>query len=199
MNLMAKMRNWKHNRSHSEKGVAAVEFALTLPIWITLLLGTADGTYCLLVNERADRIAYSVTDITTQYSTVSLANLSDIVQAASQLMQPINFTSNGTVIITSIYQPPGQIPLICWQYTGGGSLSRVSKIGKWNGAATCTNGNAASMPNGLTLNDNENVVITEVYYIFTPLFLSANLFSAGDIYRIAIYKPRISPLITPPT
>lgn len=192
MNLITNVRRWRSARLPAplQKGVAAVEFALTLPIWITLLLGAMDGSYCLIINERVDRIAYSVTDIVTQYKNITISNLNDITLAAGELMQPFSFGANGVVIVTSIYKPPGQNPTIRWQYTGGGSLVASSQIG--------TTGSSPVMPSGLVINDNDNVIVSEVFYKFDPLFLSAELFSAGTIYRTAVYKPRLSPLITPP-
>jgi hypothetical protein len=175
----------------NRRGMAAVEFALTLPIWMTLLLGTVDGSYCMLVNEKTDRIAYTVTDIVTQYQSITLANLADITQAASQEMNPFIFGSNGLVIVTSVYKPAGKAPTICWQYSGGGTLVQVSRIG--------TTGGAATLPNGLVLNDNDNVIISEVYYNFTPMFINSGLFTNNLVYRIAVYKPRLSPLINTPT
>ena len=184
-------QRWDRMRNAARRGLAATEFALTLPIWVTMLLGASDGAYCMLINEKADRIAYSVTDIVSQYQTITIANLQDIVQASSQLMQPFPFTNKGVVIITSVYQPSGGSPTICWQYTGGGTLSKTSQIGSSGGRAT--------LPNGLTLNDNDNVIISEVYYNFTPMFINAGLLSANTVYRVAIYKPRLSPLTVPPT
>ncbi len=177
--------------NRARRGLAAVEFALTMPIWMALVLGSADAGFFLLVNERCDRIAYSVTDIVTQYQTVTLANLSDIVKAAGQLMNPIPFTSNGIVIVTSVFQPTTGSPVVKWQYAGGGTLTKTSQIG--------TTGGAATLPNGLVLNANDNVIISEVYYNYTPLFVNAGYFHAGSVYRVAIYKPRLSPLVTPPT
>jgi len=177
--------------SRRRRGIAAVEFALSLPIWITLLIGVTDGAYCLLVNEKVDRIAYSVTNIVTEYQTITISNLKDILQAASQLMQPFSFGSNGVVIVSSIYKPTGQTPVIEWQYSGGGTLTKTSQIG--------TTGSAPTLPNGLTLNDNDNVIVSEVYYNFSPLFFNYGLISTNTIYRVAIYKPRLSPLINPPT
>lgn len=194
MNLIKSLTALRHLKTRNRKfqrGIAAAEFALTLPIWITLMLGAADGTYCMLVNEKADRIAYSVTDIVTQYQTITQANLNDIIQASSQLMQPFPFANNGIVIVSSVYKPPGQTPYICWQYSGGGTLVQNSKIG--------TTGGAPSLPNGLTLNDNDNVIISEVYYNFTPMFINEGLFKSNQVYRVGIYKPRLSPLITTPT
>jgi hypothetical protein len=181
--------------------VAAIEFALSLPILITLVLGLGDGTYFLLVSERTDRIAYSVTDIVTQYQSITLANLSTIFMAAPQLMKPFTFGSNGTVIVTSVWQPPGGVPTVCWQYSGGGSLSGMtSKVGPANNSsANCTGGPAATLPNGLTLNDNDNVIISEVYYNFKPLFLNVGPIGSYLLYRVAVYKPRLSLLTQAPT
>ena len=189
-------------RHHQKRtAIAAIEFALTLPIWVAFLLGLGDGTYCLLVNERTDRIAYSVTDIVTQYQVVTLNNLNNIVMAAGQLMEPFPFGSSGIVIITSIWQPPGGVPIVCWQYEGGGSLTGVaSQIGSPNNQSTnCTQGPKAALPNGLTLNDNDNIIITEVYYNFLPLFVNAGPMIANTIYRTAVYKPRLSLLTQAPS
>lgn len=201
MNLIAKLRatRLKTKSKLLICGIAAVEFALTLPIWITVLLGTADGTYYLLINEKVDRIAYSITDIVTQYKVVTVSNLDDIARAASELMQPITFGSNGVIIVSSIYRPSGDVPRICWQYTGGGTMNGTSQVGTANGAASCSNGSAATLPAGLTLNNNDNIIMTEVYFNFSPMFLFTELFPAKQLYRYAIYKPRLSPLVTPPT
>jgi len=199
--------------ARARRGVAAVEFALTLPIWTTLLLGAGDGSYYMLVSERTDRIAYSVTDIVTQYQSISLANLNDILLASGQLMQPFSATDafgNPTVIVvvSSVYQAPGSTPRICWQYTnytshGGAPPPQPnSKIGNYVGYATppgCAAGAVATLPNGLTLNDNDNVIISEVFYDYKPLFVYQGLFPGNTIYRTAVYKPRLSPLIVPPT
>ena len=196
MNRLAKFtRMWQARRNFRHRqGIAALEFALTLPVWITLILGMGDGAYYLLVNEKSDRIAYSVTDIVTQYQTVTIANLNDIVSATSQLMKPFPFSSQGVVIITSIYKPSGQTAKICWQYTGGGSLVQTSKIG--------TTGGVPTLPQGLQLNDNENVIVSEVFYNFSPLFVGAGTFDsfgASALYHIAVYKPRLSQLINQPS
>ena len=178
-------------RWRPQRGVAATEFALALPIWIAMLLGCMDGAYMMLLSQRVDRIAYSVTDIVTQSERVTLADLDKILLAAGQLMQPFTFGTDGVVIITSLNKPAGQGTQICWQHIGGGSLARGSKVG--------TPGHTPSMPHGLVLNDNENVIVAEVYYAFAPMFLNAGILSATDIYRVAIYKPRLSQLCTSPT
>jgi len=189
MNRMNKA--WARLGANREKGTVAIEFALALPIWLTLLLGGFDSAYLMIVSQRVDRVAYSVTDIVTQQETVTNDDLDTILLAAGELMQPFTFGTRGVVIVTSLYKPSGEATRISWQYTGGGVLARASKIG--------TVGSTPTLPNGLSLNDNENVIAAEVYYVFDPMFINAGPLESGDLYRVAVYKPRLSPLITPPT
>ena len=80
-------------------------------------------------------------------------------------------------------------PVVNWQYVGGGSLSRASLIGVVNGNAT--------LPAGLTLNVKDNVIVAEVFYRPTPIFLTES-WAATEIYKSAIFKPRLGALTTPP-
>ena len=73
------------------------------------------------------------------------------------------------------------------------------RYGLVKASAIGTTGGVPSLPNGLTLNDNDNVIISEVYYNFTPMFLNFGLLHANTVYRVAMYKPRLSQLIVPPT
>lgn len=195
-------KNAKARKAHGRKGIVSLEFALMLPIWIVLLLGVVDGCYFLLINERVDRISYTVTDIVTQYKVITRNDLRDITTAAGELMDPIDFESNGYVIVSSVFQT-AYGPVLKWQYFTG-TAQCVSKIGT-------VVGGAAALPNNMTaLNQNDNVIITEVCYNFTPLFLmsascdpmsysSSGLCFPTSLYRAAVFKPRLCPLTNPPT
>jgi hypothetical protein len=182
--------NLRGARRRNQRGVAALEFALMLPILMVMLLGAMDVTRYMLYQQKVDRIAFTVTDLVTQSQSVTTAKMNDIALAAAQIMQPFAFGASGVIIVSSIYKDPNQAyPVIRWQYTGGGTLARGSKIGNVNGTPT--------LPNGLTLNDKDNVIITESYYRFTPLFNSGYT-PETDIYKVAIYKPRLGTLLSLP-
>jgi hypothetical protein len=68
-------------------------------------------------------------------------------------------------------------------------LDRSSVVGSSGGYAT--------LPNSFTLNDEENVVISEVYFRYSPYF-SASIFTEKDVYRTAIFKPRFGALTSVP-
>lgn len=187
LTMITKLRHlWK-----TESGIAAIEFALMLPVLLTLFLGGFEMSRYVLIHQKAEKVAYTVTDVTTQFDSVTNAELAQVLTAATQLMLPYTFGADGVVIITSVYQS-GTVnpPVVKWRYTGGGTLARTSQIGSVNGYAT--------LPQNLTLNDKDNVIVAEVYYRFRPVFASRVL-ATSDIYKTAVYKPRLGVLTTPPT
>jgi Flp pilus assembly protein TadG len=175
--------------NHSRRGIAATEFALALPVLIVMLLGALDLTRFMLFHQKIERISYSTADVVSQAQSITANDLNNILKAASQIMLPAPFTTQGVVIISSVYKPVGQPTVIRWQYKGGGTLNRNSKVGVTNGAPT--------MPGGLILNDRDNVIVAETYYTFTPMFAGSAV-PAQEIYRTALFKPRLGALTTPP-
>lgn len=181
--------NFLRLRQVQRRGIAASEFALSLPILMIMLLGSMDITRFMLFYQKVDRISYSIADVVSQAQSVSAGDLDNVLAAAGQIMLPATFGDRGRVIISSVYKAPGQATVIRWQYGGGGTLSRTSRIGIMGGAPM--------MPNGLTLNDRENVIVAETFYEFDPMFPNS-VVPPQEIYRTAIFKPRLGALTTPP-
>ncbi len=191
MNLIDKHIKCFLRDSQDCRGVAAMEFAIVLPFLLMVFLGGAEASRYFLIHQKAEKLAYTVADVITQSKSLTNAQIAQTLTVSSQLMQPFTFDDDGVVILTSVYQS-GVInpPSVNWQYVGGGTLSRTSKIGVPNYYAT--------LPGGLSLADKDNVIIAEVYYRYKPLFGSA-AFAEKDLYKTVIFKPRLGNLTTPPT
>jgi hypothetical protein len=176
------------------KAIAAMEFALTVPLLLLLGFGGFETSRYVLIQQKTDKVAYIVADIVAQNtsSTLTLAQINGIFAAAAQVMNPFAFNVNGYVIVNSILQtgpnPPNN-PQLAWQYTGGGTMTSSSQIG--------TAGGNATLPAGMVLNDKDNVIVVEVFYQYTPLF-AAGYISPKIFYRTAIFKPRLGSLTTKP-
>jgi Flp pilus assembly protein TadG len=166
-----------------------VEFALTLPALMILVLGVYEMTRFILLNQKIDRVAYTVSDVVAQQTTVTTAEINDIMAAAAKIMNPYVFEENGLVIVSSVQQDEDDGPVVRWQIEGGGTLDRNSHVGVVNGAAT--------LPDGLTLNDDDNVIIAEVFYDYIPTF-TEDYFDTRENYKYAIFKPRFGALTTTP-
>ena len=181
-------RTEKHFRHHTG-GVAAVEFALVLPVLMTLFYGVVEITRYILVTQKVEKLAYTVGDSISNSTTVTNAEMDQLLTATNDIMKPFSFTSNGTVMISSLYKAAGANPVVNWRHQGGGTLTATSALGAV--------GAAPQMPAGFTFDDRENVIAAEVFYRFSPL-ISSRFFGTTTIYRRVFYSPRFGSLTATP-
>lgn len=180
------LRAWKRD----QRGIALTEFALSLPMFVTLIYGVTDVTRFILISQKTEKLAHTVAQVTAQSATITRATLDQVFAAASDIMTPYTVGSNGHIFVTSIYRAPGNAnATVNWRYDGGGTLTAASALGTVNGAP--------NLPSGFTLSERENVIVAEVYYRFSPL-LTNPFFGTTTIYRTAYYTPRFGALITAP-
>ncbi len=172
------------------RGIAATEFAVALPFLLLLMLGGMELSRYVIMHQKLEKVAYTVADVVSQSDSVTVAQLDQAVLAAATIMEPYDFSPSGVVFISSVYKSGANAPTVRWQYSGGGVLSRTSQIG--------VVGANAVLPNGLTLNDKDNVIIAEVFFSYEP-FLAGGIFADDvDLYKVTIFKPRLGALTTPP-
>ena len=70
------------------KGVAAVEFALVVPLMIALYLGTVEMSGGIAINKKVSRVAGTVADLVTQQTSVTEDNLQDIMEIGEAVLNP---------------------------------------------------------------------------------------------------------------
>lgn len=172
-------------------GIAVVEFALCAPVLMLLLLGSIEGSRFLIINQKEEKIAFTVADVVAQSTDLTTAGIDQLLAATQDMMNPYTFGANGIIMITSVTKNTGQNPVVNWRYSGGGTLTgQTSRIGNVGAAAT--------LPTGFTLNDRDNIIIAEVFYRFTPM-ISGQLFGAQTLYKRSLYKPRLGELTNAPS
>lgn len=179
----------------SEQGVAYLEFALCSTLLLLLFLGSVEVSRYMLIVQKVDNVANTVADVTTQTdpntSPLTTTQMSQLMSAVDDLMSPYSNGANDPnikVIVSSVTKTGAANPIINWQYcTGGGSLSTNSHIGT-------TIGGAATLPNGFTMNSGEELIIGEAIYNFVPIIITNHVISTTQIYKTAIYQPRLGAL-----
>ncbi|MBI3438745.1 MAG: pilus assembly protein [Proteobacteria bacterium] len=72
----------------ARSGLAALEFAIILPMMVFLLLGSVDLLDALSVNRRAENVAASLADVVARDTAVSNSEMSGIWSALTLLMYP---------------------------------------------------------------------------------------------------------------
>lgn len=184
------MKKWLNQfriLKRNEEGVAYLEFAISLPFLIALFMGSVEVTRYIIIAQKVEKSAVTISDVVAQSSTIGVTQINLLISAVSEVMQPYTFNSNGYVIITSVTKTGTAAPAVNWQYRGGGTWVQPSLIGAPAGVAV--------LPNGLTLNDKDTVIIAEVYYNYSPMTVN-EIISGRQLYKVAVFKPRLGDLKT---
>ncbi len=165
----------------------AVEFALAAPVLILLLLASAELGRFVLLHQKVDRVAVTISDLVARAETISESELDDIFNAAVQVAEPFDLTGRGRVLVSSVINADGEGATVAWQRGGGGSFVSSSEIGVEGGSAT--------LPNDFDVREGETAIISEVFFDFEP-FLSSLIVSPQLLYRRAHHRPRLGTLDT---
>lgn len=85
----------------NRRGVAAVEFALILPILLVMYFMTMEASQAIETSKKVSRIGSMVADLVTQQPTIVAADLDAIMKIGTSTIQPYN-RSTPSIIITAI-------------------------------------------------------------------------------------------------
>jgi Flp pilus assembly protein TadG len=166
-------------------GNIAVEFALTLPVLMLLMLGSAEMARFVILHQKIDRVAVTMSDLVARAETISESELVDIFIAADQVAEPFDLLNLGIVIVSAVTNDDGTGPTVAWQRSGAGTASHDSQIG--------TEGNPATLTADFEVREGETAIIAEVFYDFEP-FLSELIVEPQTLYRRAHHRPRLGTL-----
>lgn len=180
-----------------EKGVAAVEFALILPIMAMMFIGAVEMSWAVGVDRRVSQVAGATGDLVARVNqNIPEAEVKDIMKIGSYLMYPFDEPplKITTTIVTSDVND-ATITTLRWQCVYDASLPAASQL-----ACTCPVAPkpAFTVPSNL-MGKNEGLVVSDVQYKYKPLILTFDFFmkaanpSAGGIYTLTekLYlKPR---------
>jgi Flp pilus assembly protein TadG len=163
----------------------AVEFTLAMPVLIMLMLASAELARFVILHQKMDRVATTISDLVSRAETISETELEDIFLAAGEVAFPYDLVDLGVVIVSSVTNPDGDGPIVAWQRSGGGSYSGTSQIG--------TEGDEATLGADFEVREGETAIISEVYFDFAP-FISEMIVEPQVIYRTAHHRPRLGTL-----
>lgn len=173
-----------------ERGSILAELAFALPLFVTFLMGIVEvGTY-LLINLKLQHSVVSIADLVTRDEEISEEIMADIFNAAPQIMAPFEMGAGAVVIVSSISQAEDVPASIFWQRAGGGSLDVNSEFG--------IEGEPPTLPEGLTMRDDETILATEIFYEYEPVIFQ--FIPSQRLRKESFFRPRIGALqsIDPP-
>ena len=148
-------------------GTAAVEFALLLPVMITLFFGVVESSMALICRSDVSLMAATAGDLIAQANTASTADLSNIYSAAGTVLYPYYDpaepgSAKPTIRITSVVDDgsgavgqdhmTGKIAWTCTQ-SGSGTLNPTTRAVN----------DTVTLPQPL-MTDKGSIIIAEIAY-----------------------------------
>jgi Flp pilus assembly protein TadG len=147
----------------NKDGLAAVEFALILPVMITLFFGVVESTLALLCRADVSMMASTAADLISQESVATSADLSNVYSAAGTILYPYPISGNAkpTIRITSVIYDT------VTQSTTSGKIGwSCTQIGSGTLPPQGATGTTVTLPQAL-MTTNGSVLIAEVAYNYT--------------------------------
>lgn len=196
--LMDRLRRFR--RDH--KGLAAVEFAMILPVMITLFFGIVELSLALAARADVTNMASIAADLVAQESVMTPTDMNNVFAASSAILYPYS-TTPLTITVYSIVDDgaKGAAGKVAWSCTKTGSGNAVAgpttpPTGSTGGqmiAATNLDANGAAAYGG-----TGSVIIAKVDYSYTSpttKVVTGPIAMSNTFYA----KPRRVAQITKPT
>jgi len=135
-----------------ERGISAVEFAILLPLMLTLYLGAVELSQGVGADRKVTLTARTVADLVSQTASINNADMTNSLNASAAVMSPYP-TSNLKVPVSSVKIDSTGKATIEWSDT-------------YNGAARAVN-STVTLPSALVV-PNTWLIWSEVQYSYTP-------------------------------
>ncbi len=195
-----------------QRGVAAVEFALLLPMLLLLLVGVIDGARALQANIIIVNLSREGANLVSRGNVQLETGSQDIIYALMASAPPLDVNAQGMVYITRVmgvvsggvsrsvvldqYRWDDAARKLGYRASGYLPASRIYSCSAWN-AALCTSIGSSSRPTSTVmsgqLDDGEVVYVVETFYRydmmmsgFTTGALSLPTFGP-DLYSMTVF------------
>lgn len=172
-------------------GVAFVEFAMALPVLLTLvLLGLETANY-VIASQRLSQIAAVVADTASRgATTIDDKQINEIMAGAKMIGAPLKFGDNGRIILSDLEQSTSNTTRqwIRWQRCYG--AKRVdSSYGTPSTMAAATMTSMGPTGNQIAAQTGSAVMFVEIAYDYQPI-VGASIIGTPTIRFTSAYNVR---------
>lgn len=176
--LSGRWRGWARFVD-DRRGMSAVEFAMLLPLMLTLYLGGVEISQGIGIDRKVTLTTRTVADLTSQVAAVNNAEMTNILNASASVMTPYP-TTTLSVVVTCLTLDAQGTATVSWSDSLNGTA---------HGA-----GETVTVPTALAV-PNTTLIWSEVNYAYQPTIgyvVTGTLNLRDEIYM----RPRLSDTVT---
>ncbi len=165
--------------ARDRRGVSAVEFAMLLPLMVTLYLGVVEVSQGVATDRKVTLTTRTMADLASRVSSINNADMSSLLNASAAVIAPYQ-PAPLKIVLSAVSIDANGVAKIAWSDTLNGTARSV--------------GSTVTLPTALNV-ANTQLIWSEVFYTYSPTFgyvLTGNLNLSDQIYM----RPRLSDSIT---
>lgn len=165
--------------AQDKRGVSAVEFALLLPLMLTLYLGGVEVSQGVSIDRKVTLTARTVADLVAQVASIDTAGVNAALGASAAILAPYPDTSAKITVSVVTIDANGNAK-IAWSATKNGTARAV--------------GASVTVPDALKV-PSTSLVWGEASYTYTPSIgyvVTGNMALSDQIFM----RPRLSETVT---
>jgi Flp pilus assembly protein TadG len=158
-----------------QRGVSAVEFAMLLPLMITLYLGAVEISQGVGIDRKVTLTTRTVADLASQVSSINNADMANLLNASSSVIAPYD-SSKLKVTVSRVDVDANGGAKVVWSDSLGGTARSA--------------GSTVTLPAALNV-ANSSLIWSEVSYSYTPTIgyvITGTLNLSDQLYM----RPRLS-------
>ena len=181
-----RMRRTALDLIEDRRGIAATEFAVIVPIMLVMFFGTVEFSSGVAVDRKVTLIARTLSDLTSQSTTVGDSDMINFFAASNAIMTPYSPTPTKATI-TELYIDPSTLK------------ARV----QWSKSATITSSGSVVLGAGHTVTSTISIppqlavggaylIFSEVSYVYVPTIGYVMAKTGVTLSDVSYTRPRQS-------
>ena len=144
---------WLARFERDERGIAATEIALLLPLMVSLYFGVVQLSQAVSARSNVTLTARTISDLVSRVTSINNADMTNALNASAAVMAPFPVT-NLKVTVSSVTIDATGKATIAWSDTLNGSARAV--------------GSVVTLPTALNV-ASTSLIWAEVQYAYTPV------------------------------
>ena len=177
--LAARARRPIRRLLRDKRGISAVEFAMLLPLMVTLYLGGVEVSQAVAIDRKVTLVARTLGDLVAQATTVTNSDMSNILAATAAIIVPYA-DARLKITVSSVAIDANGIAKVAWSDTKNGTARAV--------------GTTVTLPTALNT-PSSSLIWAESEYAYTPTIgyvITGTMNLKDQIYM----RPRLSDSVT---